>query len=327
MKIWKSCRFSRICERNAVDRAGGEILLLLVCFFVLYFTYKTCLFYGVLGVSLLLSLVLIWKIVKADDYYELKSFGKDGKVKLYIYEYDKQVSQYVLYIEYKGLVEVLYIDDYEFFGISKKRDWFIFAVKNDWYCQHFDETVALGKRYGRAVFIDQNKDDVHFLVSALSLKNEIKSYVADKFFFGRDDLFIPELIDNEYRYTDYILIKVEGKYKLISSSFVLKKKREMTLAGIEKHRSIVFREDGKTVVLVWDDTLGEYKEIYRGVNYVSSLKSIVELDGNNLPSNGVVYKFDKRHKSLVEVYKGEIVFIDEKRRRIVGHKDDDFYSY
>ena len=329
MNKFKSCRFSRILEKRAVMRASDVfiyffITILMAVVGAIASSFWAVLVFGVIGAVIFLQ--ILGKIFLADDYFELKKFNKKGKVKIYVYEYDLDDANYQVYVEYKGITDILYIDSYEFFKIGDKRDWFIFALNEDWYCQYFDKTIALGKRVGRAIFVDKGKNDNFFRVNALSLKNEIKTYEADKY-YCKEDLLLPDLADTDDKRTDYMLIKVGLGYKVISSIHVWKKKREMMLAGVEKCRSAVFVDEGETVVIVWDEQTNSYKEIYRVKNAVSSLKYFVEMHDEEVPGEGSVYKFDKHKKSVKEVYRGKIIFIDEKERKIYGKKNDDVFSY
>lgn len=332
MKCIKSWRHTRITERSAVLRATPWALCLLFCIFMgilgailslKWLTYLFC------ALSMIAFFGFICRTLMADHYYELKNFHKKGTVKLYIYKAPENYKnkQYLLYVKYKGETDFFYIDKFEFFKIGSKRDWFIFSLKDDWYCQHFDEIIPLGQRLGQSVFIDKDKDDTRYRISALSIKNEIKTYMAERYFFGEKELCIPELLENKEHHTDYVLIKQDKTYKLISSSEICKKKHKMMLAGIEKYRSAIFKEDEETVILTWDESTKSYKTIYRAKNEVPSLKCFLTLEKNTLPCLGTVSKFDKRKKELQTIYEGEITFIDQYQRMILGKGDDDFFAY
>jgi hypothetical protein len=330
MKCLRSWRPSRITEKAAILRATPWALVLLFFIFMsILGAVLSCKWLLNLScvVSLLSFIGFLNRTLKSDQYYELKKFDQKGTVKLYIYKDNPFDKFYQLYVRTKDETCVYTIDKYEFFKIGKRRDWFIFAAKDDWYCQYFDTIVPLGKRLGQSVFIDKNKNDTRFRISALSLKNEIKTYMAERYFFGDDEIYIPELFDNKDHHTHYILIKENQSYKLISSSEICKKKRKMMLAGIEKYRSVIFKEDEETIILVWNENQKEYQEIYRGINDVPSLKCFLKLENSKLPSYGVVSKFDKRKKELTPIYEGEITFIDESQRIILGKGDDDLYPY
>lgn len=331
MRKLESCRLSRIFEKKVFERAKLGAFLFFVFIFVAGLSFGTISSFFIGGVFLLLSLGAgIWtfyQIFLADDYYELKKFDKKGKVKIYIYEEYNKKAKYQICVESPYLNDAFCVDKYEFFKIGKKRDWFIFALRDDWFCLYFDEIIPLGKRFGRAVFVDKDSNDKRFRISALSLKNEIKTYMADCYFFGDEELYIPDLLDKEHKNTDYVLIKTDGEYKLISSLHILKKKREMMIAGVEKYRSVIFKENGENVVVVWDEPKKAFKEIYRGVNKVDSLKCIVETENKDFPCIASIYKFDRRRKTLMEVYKGEISFIDKENRFLLGKGDDDFFEY
>lgn len=330
MNKLKSCRFSRIVEKEAVMRAGNACMCFVISILMLVVgaiasSFSVVLVFGV--ISVVVFLVGLGKILLADDYFELKNFNKKGKVKIYVYEYNRADSRYQVYVECKDFTDILYVDRYEFFKIGDKRDWFIFALNEEWFCQYFDEIVALGKRVGRAIFVDKGKNDDFFRVNALSLKNEIKTYEADEYYYKKDEMRIPDLVENDDKKTDYMLIKVGLEYKLISSIHVWKKKREMMLAGVDKCASVVFRDGKETVVIVWDERINSYKEIYRVENAVLSLKYFVELQDKTVPGIGTICKFDKHKKCVSEVYRGQVIFIDVKNKVIYGKDDEDVFSY
>lgn len=269
-----------------------------------------------LPVVILLYIVVqkIWEF--ADHIFIFKEDELKKKIKVLIYNEDKYNDfgyNYKVSIKIDGkFSNYLLVEDYEWLKFNNNKGFFIYSIKGLWYYLD-DDQVFLGERVGKLTFVDKTKS---YKINVLNSDGVMVRF-SRKVFYGKE-LNIPELDEFDRKDRDYLLIKVSNKYHLLSATYQPNGDGGFVFTSEEKFKSAIFVEDGKTVVLVWDEKLNGFKEIYRKKNPIDSLELIVDVKKGNhkFIDHGVIYKFNVRSKSLKPIYQGRIFRIDHEKRMV-----------
>ena len=258
----------------------------------------------------------IWQF--ADHLFIFKKDDLKEKIKVLIYNDDNGDEfgyKYKVRIQIgKELSDFLFVEDYEWIKLSNNKGFFIYSIKGVWY--YFDgDKVFLGERTGKLVFVDKTNT---YRINMLGYDGVLVRF-ARKVFYGKK-LNIPELDEFDRKDRDYLLIKNSNKYHLLSAAYQQCNDGGLVFTSEERFKSAIFVEDGKTVVLIWDEKLNGFKEIYRKKNPIDSLEMIIEVKKGNSNSKfidkGVIYRFNVRTKALKPIYQGRIFNVDTKTRRV-----------
>ena len=274
----------------------------------------------ILTVCILVLYIIIRKIWQDSDHlFVLKNDKTKDKVKICIYQYENGKVKYRVRVEKNGdYFDGFIADEYEWVKMSDGKGIFIYSTKGVWY-SFSDERKLLGERVGKITFIEKASGyySIGYKINILNSDASTTVYYAKKAFYGKDKLRIPELDALDLEDRDYVLLKNGKEYRIISAAYQAFLDRGMVFIANERFKSAIFVEDGKTVVLVWDEKTSKMKAIYRKVNKVDSLKLFVETESKkNVMSKGVIYMFNVRTKSMRSLYQGQIVSIDKDTHHV-----------
>ena len=322
-----SWRWSRLLDHDAIRRIDTREVKFSLAVYVIIFCFATFILHWhqtAFYLTIFYIFYILGNICTSDAFFNIKDPATKRYIKLYVYESFKPKFRYNLYIKDQKDISALIFDDFEWITRSNKAGWFIFLNNNKWYYQCGTKTILLGERIGRIMFIE--KCDNQKIKLKLLSSDELKELTVDSIFYGKN-IFIPELRDFDQENTDYALIKTDDKYKLLSTSYIYCGDKGMLFFSYERYKTVVFCEDKETIVVAWDDKNKEHKVIYKNINMIDDLQTIVEADNNQLPGKGRIYKFATKHKTLNVVYNGEIRKIDKEHRLIICEEGSTSYSY
>ncbi len=327
MERIKSWRWSRLLETEAIKRVDSkEVKISLVifvatfCAVVFIFNWSHLAFY----LTIFYLIYILGKICIADAFYEVEKKGTNDYVLLYVYKIKDNL--YNLYIKDHKDSFNLRMNNFEWIIHSNQNGWFILCYNDYWYYQDGTETVLLGKRIGKLMFITPHKND-KIMLKILRSKGCLISKIVDKIFYEQDIMHIPELDFYSQDDTDYALIKQDGEYKLISTIYTSYGDKGILFFSYERYKSVIFIEDGKTVIATWNDKDKAYHIIYRKTNLVNSFQTFVDAKNNQLPTDCTIYKFGTRYKDISIIYKGQILGIDEEKRILFGETEKARFAY
>ncbi len=312
--------------RHQFNKFGLILIIVLLLMVATIFTHPI----------LLLVAFLLWALwcvlLKcADRVFVFKEKGLKGKIKVFIFK-NETSDRYKYHIKIKmgkSVDESLLVDDYEWIKFNDEVGCFIYSVDGVWYLDVLNNEF-LGERIGKVMFVHKANGSKHggYKINIL-VDGKVRVDYAKHAFYGEDVLFIPESKNLDFDDKDYVLVKKESGYELISAEYrVIHGHCCKTYIMGERFKSAIFVEGKNTVVLVWDFMRHRLKEIYRKPNEVDGFKLIVEKT-NKKPKEikeGVIYQFNLVTKTLRQMYKGSILKIDRDTRHIFVGKGGP-YSY
>ena len=279
---------------------------------------------GLVSTIAIAAVLLLYVIVRnlwqdADHLFVFKKDDTNEKIKVFIYQFETKKLKYWLRVKNGKYEESLVVDEYEWIKLNNGKGVFIYSLDGVWF-NLTDNKQLLGKRAGKIMFVEEIEiqSSVNCVVKIFNSSAELVYYYAQKAFYGKDKLRVPEFEDLDFDDRDYVLIKSDKQYKLISSSYQDFSDRGMSFVSTERFKSAIFVEDGKTVILVWDEKTSMMKSIYRKENAVDSLTLFVEPGSrkNVVMRNASLYEFNAKIKGLRVLYQGQIVSIDNALRTV-----------
>lgn len=323
MKNIKSWRWSRLNDLNALKRTFSltttlYVLMLIGLNVIPIFPY---------AVTLALSLLCVYNILApiclADAYIEFFSKEDESKTKIYVYQNNILGNKYELHIKYQDIEEVTLIDNYRFISSNDKDCWFLFSIKETalstpiWHCYKDNTTIRLGKLIGNIIFLENKNDKGEYCVNILNSSNQIIRNKANKVFLHQKELLIPAYKGMyEFDETDFVLIKQDNKYRLLSGTYTVSSKSTSPFFEEVHLTPLVIKDEDKTVVLTWNDRSQSYHECYRGKNLLGLSDTIVETNSSTFPCNASIYRVDKKNNFLKNIYHGEILWINFDKKFI-----------
>ena len=298
----------------------GVIIILCALLVTICFLSTLIFSFGVsMTITLLLSLGcgIIFASFDVDERFWFVKEDTKTKIRISVYRAHSNNSLYRIDVKRGNECTIIGADEYEWLKFKNSRGFFIYKYHGVWY-RLTTRPELLGERIGKVMFVDKTSN---YRICILDMRDKVdvsRFIRAGKAYYGEKGLNVPEMASLDAIDKDFVLIKDRSMYKLISSCYQKLGGDGSTYIAEERFKSAIFVEDGKTVVLVWDEKMERFKEIYRKKNPIDSLKLIIDVKCGNKKfiEKGIIYKFDTRTKVLRAFYQGRIFRIDHEKRQV-----------
>lgn len=345
MTTFVSWRFSRLSKGEAWKRACDiEGIISLLCLLTIMF----CLHWGTIPgktvywfmvvVGIGFALLILDKVLGADDYFQVKTIN--GLCKVWVYGINGERIQYKIVLKTKEWEKVCIANAYDRGIFAGTKDAFIFNPNFEGFSdawrfvgEDFSSVETIGVRVSKYVFADLIQDEGKITLNLLN-GNGIKtvsvdSYVADNIYVTSDVFLSPADDCDErgfwvYNIHDFLIMKNGGHYSVLG--FEQKPKQNPKCIEV-KVPSMVFHEGNETVILAYDDDKKDYLEIYRGIalGRKSSTLIIEQMKKNGFDAlYGRVRRFDPETKKLKTLYEGAFTAINFENSEVLTADGQEF---